>query len=236
MHSTINSYFPTAGTSHPGFHLWYDTADAVSEEWQAAVWPGKTSGKHGAAHCSQLQPWLSGEQVYRRELYSSIFVDWIYVWMFHFPTLNKETTDKDIILLTTPSYTQEETNKGWAGEWFADGLIYTTIHKHPWWCDPDPWRKSNILLHNDISSACIFSGEESLLFSCPENTREEEKEDEVNQSYQGIDHLLAETSECPCALQIVMSWFLYACATSLRRYFQKVHSIKQRMLHDQWFV
>lgn len=41
----------------------------------------------------------------------------------------------------------------------------------------------------------MLSGEEGHLFSCQENTREEKKEDQVNQSYQGTGHLLAETSE-----------------------------------------
>lgn len=42
--------------------------------------------------------------------------------------------------------------------------------------------KANILLHNN-TSGCMLSGEESLLLSCPETARKEEKEDQVNQSY-----------------------------------------------------
>lgn len=45
------------------------------------------------------------------------------------------------------------------------------------------------------ASRCVFLGEESLLSTWPEETRKEEEE-EVNESYQGTDHVLAETSEC----------------------------------------
>lgn len=38
------------------------------------------------------------------------------------------------------------------------------------------------------------------MFDCQENTWKEEKEDQVNQSHQGTDHLLAETSECLYAI------------------------------------
>lgn len=38
------------------------------------------------------------------------------------------------------------------------------------------------------------------MFGCQENTRKEEKEDQVNQSHQGADHLLAETSKCLYAI------------------------------------
>lgn len=48
----------------------------------------------------------------------------------------------------------------------------------------------------------FFLGEESLLFNWPEEARKEEEEDEVNQSYQGTDHMLAETSECLCARKL----------------------------------
>lgn len=75
----------------------------------------------------------------------------------------------------------------------------------------DNWIKDNILLHYNCFSGCMLSGEESLLFSCPENTWKEEKEEQVNHSYQGTDHLLAETSECPSALKVgnvVSSCFL----------------------------
>lgn len=57
----------------------------------------------------------------------------------------------------------------------------------------------------------MLSEEENLLFNCPESARKEEKEDQVNQSYQGTDHLLAETSECLYVLKVgnvVSSWFL----------------------------
>lgn len=84
------------------------------------------------------------------------------------------------------------------------------------WCDndnngvkADHWIKGNVLLH--YTSGCMLSEEENLLFSCPENARKEENEDQVNQSYQGTDHMLAETSECLFALQVghvLSSWFL----------------------------
>lgn len=48
----------------------------------------------------------------------------------------------------------------------------------------------------------MLSEEDDVLFSCPENTGKEENEDQVNQSYQGIDHMLAETAERLFALQV----------------------------------
>lgn len=48
----------------------------------------------------------------------------------------------------------------------------------------------------------MFLGKESLVFCCPEKTREEEEKDEVNPSYQGADHLLAETPKRPCAVKV----------------------------------
>lgn len=48
----------------------------------------------------------------------------------------------------------------------------------------------------------MFSGEEKLLFGCQENKRKEEKAEQGNQSYQDIDHLLAETSEHLYALKV----------------------------------
>lgn len=48
----------------------------------------------------------------------------------------------------------------------------------------------------------MLSEEDDVLFSCPENTGKEENEDQVNQSNQGIDHMLAETAECLNALQV----------------------------------
>lgn len=49
------------------------------------------------------------------------------------------------------------------------------------------------------------------MFSFPESTRQEEKANQINQSYQVTDHLLAETSECLRDLKIgntLSSWFL----------------------------
>lgn len=65
-------------------------------------------------------------------------------------------------------------------------------------------------MHKHTSSGYLLSGEESVLFSCQESSRKEEKEDQVNQSYQGTDYLLAETSECLYDLKVgnVSSWFL----------------------------
>lgn len=51
-----------AGPSHPGFHLWNDAADEVSAERQEGVGAAEAAGQHGAAHCPQLQPRVSGEE------------------------------------------------------------------------------------------------------------------------------------------------------------------------------
>lgn len=56
-----------------------------------------------------------------------------------------------------------------------------------------------------------LSGEESVVFGFPESTRKEEKEIQINQSYQVTDHLLAETAECLHAVEVgntASSWFL----------------------------
>lgn len=77
------SYSSMAGTSHPGFNLRYDTADSVSEEWQAAVWPGKATGEHGATHHSQLQSWLSGEEEEKSHIFPFTICIWcIYICMY----------------------------------------------------------------------------------------------------------------------------------------------------------
>ncbi len=61
--------------------------------------------------------------------------------------------------------------------------------------------KADILHHND-TFGCMLSGEEGLLFSCEENTRKEEKEDQAKESYQGTSNLLAETSQCLQGLKV----------------------------------
>lgn len=68
-----------------------------------------------------------------------------------------------------------------------------------------------LIAYQYICSGWMLSGEESLLFGFPESTRKEEKEIQINQSYQVTDHLLAETPECLHALKVgitVASWFL----------------------------
>lgn len=50
------------GASHPGLHPGHDAAGEVSAEQQAAVRAGEATGEHGAAHCQQLPPGLSGDE------------------------------------------------------------------------------------------------------------------------------------------------------------------------------
>ena len=85
---SYNGNFPTAGTSHPGFNIWYDTAGPVSEERRAAVWSGEASGEHGAARPSQLQPWLSGEETKQQLV------------IFSFTTINRGSKEGDVPLTT----------------------------------------------------------------------------------------------------------------------------------------
>lgn len=64
----------------------------------------------------------------------------------------------------------------------------------------------------------MLSEHKHLLFNCAENARKEEKEKQVNPSYQGANHLLAETSEYLHVLKVVnvvSSWISRAFTTYL---------------------
>lgn len=74
------------------------------------------------------------------------------------------------------------------------------------------------------------------MFGCQENTRKEEKEDQVDQSHQGADHLLAETSKCLYAISRKTSCFLVhvSLCYSLMKTFGELpeSSLKQRILQN----
>lgn len=140
-------YFLMTGTPHPGFHLWYDTADAVSEEWQAAIWPGKATSEHGAAHHSQLQPRLSGkERDYTLESYTlywlNISIDFQYSYN---KNTEKDSTPYHLLLIKIRN------NNRWAREIVCKWSVHNKnrLHKHEKnSIKADHWKTNTLLRDN----------------------------------------------------------------------------------------